>query len=272
MRELMDKVCVVTGGGSGIGRALAHRFAGAGMRVALADVEPGPLKSVVDELGGDGDRVLGVECDVRSVEEVERLRDATIDRFGSAHVVCLNAGVAPIAPLLETSPDAWRWVVDVNLMGVAYGVCAFGPLLAAQNDGHIVCTASSAGLIDAPSLGAYSATKHAVVGLAAALRRELDGTNVGVTVVCPGLVNTKIFESERNLPAGMADPSADDATTRGYREMLTRGDAPDVIAESVHRAVLDDQFFVVPSPDMDPLIEGRIELIRQGIAWRDGAA
>src|SRR3954451_388635 len=240
MRDLSDKVVVITGGGSGIGRAMAHRFAGAGMRVALGDVEPGPLKSVVDELGGDGDRVLGVDCDVRAVEDVERLRDATVDRFGTAHVVCLNAGVAPIAPLLQTSPDAWRWVVDVNLMGVAWGVHIFGPVLAAQGEGHVVCTASSAGLIDAPSLGAYSATKHAVVGLAAALRRELDGTGVGVTVVCPGLVNTKIFESERNLPAGMSEASADDATTEGYRQMLTGGDSPDVIAEQVHRAVLDD--------------------------------
>jgi NAD(P)-dependent dehydrogenase (short-subunit alcohol dehydrogenase family) len=269
MRELTDKVCVITGGGSGIGRALAHRFAGAGMRVALGDVEPGPLKAVVGELGGDGDRAVGVECDVRSVEDVERLRHAAVDRFGTAHIVCLNAGVAPIAPLLQTSPDAWRWVVDVNLMGVAWGVHVFGPLLAAQGEGHLVCTASSAGLIDAPSLGAYSATKHAVVGLAASLRRELDGTGVGVTAVCPGLVNTKIFESERNLPSGMSDPSADDATTKGYRDMLTRGDSPEVIAEQVHRAVLDDQFFVVPSPDMDPLIEARIELVRQGIAWRD---
>jgi NAD(P)-dependent dehydrogenase (short-subunit alcohol dehydrogenase family) len=269
MRDLTDKVAVITGGGSGIGRAMAHRFAAAGMWVALADVEPAPLKAVVDELGGDGDRVLGFECDVRSVDDVERLRDAAVERFGAAHVVCLNAGVAPIAPLLQTSPDAWRWVVDVNLMGVAWGVHAFGPLLAAQGEGHFVCTASSAGLIDAPSLGAYSATKHAVVGLAAALRRELEGTGVGVTVVCPGLVNTKIFESERNLPAGVSEGSTDDATTQGYREMLTRGDSPDVIAEQVHSAVLDEQFFVVPSPDMDPLIEARIDLIHQGMTWRD---
>jgi NAD(P)-dependent dehydrogenase (short-subunit alcohol dehydrogenase family) len=269
MDELKDKVCVVTGGGSGIGRALAHRFAAAGMRVALGDVEPGPLKSVVDELGGDGDRVLGVECDVRSVEDVERLRNVTLERFGTAHVVCLNAGVAPIAPLLETSPDAWRWVVDVNLMGVAYGVHSFGRLLADQRDGHIVCTASSAGLVDAPSLGAYCATKHAVVGLAASLRRELAESNVGVSVVCPGLVNTKIFESERNLPDGMADPTVDDATTKAYREMLTTGVSPDMIADFVHRAVINDQFFVIPNAEMDPLIEARIDLIRQGIAWRD---
>ena len=271
MDELKDKVCVVTGGGSGIGRALAHRFAAAGMRVALGDVEPGPLKSVVDELGGDGDRVLGVECDVRSVDDVELLRDATVERFGTAHVVCLNAGVAPIAPLLETSPDAWRWVVDVNLMGVAYGVHAFGRLLADQRDGHIVCTASSAGLIDAPSLGAYGATKHAVVGLAAALRRELADSRVGVSVVCPGLVNTRIFESERNLPAGMADPMSGDATAQAYREMIATGCSPDLIAEFVHRAVIDDQFFVIPNSELDALIEARIDAIRQGLAWRDAA-
>jgi NAD(P)-dependent dehydrogenase (short-subunit alcohol dehydrogenase family) len=269
MEHLNDKVCVVTGGGSGIGRALAHRFAAAGMRVALGDIEAAPLKSVVEELGGDGDRVLGLECDVRLVEDSERLRDATVERFGAAHVVCLNAGVAPIGPLVDTSPDAWRWVVDVNLMGVAYGVHAFGRLLAEQGDGHIVCTASSAGLIDAPSLGAYSATKHAVVGLAASLRRELADRGVGVSVVCPGLVNTKIFESERNVPAGIDVRTVDHETTRNYREMLSSGCSPDLIAEFVHRAVLDDQFFVIPNAELDELIEARIDAVRQGIAWRE---
>src|SRR5262249_50210545 len=119
MRDLADKVCVVTGGGSGVGRALAQRFAEAGMRIAIRDVEFAAIDSIVAGLGG-GDRVVGVRCDVRSVDDVQRLRDETMKRFGGVHLVCLNAGVAPVGPMLETSLDVWNWVVDVNLRGVIH--------------------------------------------------------------------------------------------------------------------------------------------------------
>lgn len=171
--DLRDKVCVVTGGASGIGRALARRFADAGMRIAIGDVEDASLDATVMELGGDGDRVLGMHCDVRSVDDMARLRDETVRRFGGVHVVCLNAGVAPIGTMLETSLDVWSWVLDVNLRGVIHGVHVFGPPLVAQGAGHLVCTASAAGVSDTPTVGAYGASKHAVVGLAAALRSEL---------------------------------------------------------------------------------------------------
>ena len=268
--DLTDKVCVVTGGGSGIGRALAHRFASAGMRIAIGDIEVGALDATVAELGGDGDRILGVPCDVRSVEYVQRLRDETLQRFGGVHLICLNAGVAPVSPILETSLDVWNWVLDVNLRGVIHGVHVFGPLLAEQGSGHIVCTASAAGLGDTPTVGPYGASKHAVVGLAAALRSELAARDVGVSVLCPGLINTRIFESERNRPDSMDDPSHDNARLKEYRELLAAAGAPPAqVAEVVYQAVLDNQFFVFPTADFDAMIESRIADIRQGLAWRD---
>ena len=268
--DLTDKVCVVTGGGSGIGRALAHRFAAAGMRVAIGDIEAAAIDATVAELGGDGERVLGVRCDVRRIESVRRLRDETLRRFGSLHLVCLNAGVAPVSPMLETSLDVWNWVLEVNLGGVINGVHTFGPPLVEQHAGHIVLTASAAGVCDTPTMGPYGASKHAVVGIAAALRTELAGSGVGVSVLCPGLINTRIFESERNRPDSMEDPSIHNARLKEYRDLLAaRGAPPEQVAEVVHRAVLDNQFFVFPTADFDGMIELRIEEMRRGFAWRD---
>lgn len=269
-QDLTDKVCVVTGGGSGIGRAIARRFAAAGMRIAIGDVERAAIDATVGELG---DRAVGVRCDVRSIDDVERLRDETLARFGGVHLVCLNAGVAPVGLMLQTSLDVWNWVVDVNLRGVIHGIHVFGPLLVAQRAGHVVCTASAAGLSDTPTVGPYGATKHAVVGLAGALRGELAPSGVGVSVVCPGAVKTRIFESERNRPAGMADPSEGNPTSKEYRQMLdTSGAPPEHVAEIVYRAVLDDQFFVFPTADLDGMIEARLAEIRSGLAWRDALA
>jgi NAD(P)-dependent dehydrogenase (short-subunit alcohol dehydrogenase family) len=271
--DLTDKVCVVTGGGSGIGRALAHRFAAAGMRVAIGDVEPGAIDATVAELSGDGHRILGVRCDVRSIEDVQRLRDETVKRFGCVHLVCLNAGVAPVGRILDTSLDVWNWVVDVNLRGVIHGVHVFAPLLAEQGAGHVVCTASAAGVSDTPTVGPYGASKHAVVGLAAALRGELAEHGVGVSVLCPGLIRTRIFESERNRPDGMEDPSRGNPISQQYREMLAaKGAPPEQVAELVYRAVLENQFFVFPTSDLDAMIEARMAEVRQGLAWRDAHA
>jgi NAD(P)-dependent dehydrogenase (short-subunit alcohol dehydrogenase family) len=270
MGDLTDKVCVVTGGGSGIGRALARRFAAAGMRIAIGDIEAAAIDATLDALGGDGERAVGVRCDVRSIEDVQRLREETLKRFGGVHLVCLNAGVAPVSPILDTPLEVWNWVLDVNLRGVIHGVHVFSPLLAGQGAGHVVCTASAAGLIDTPTVAPYGVTKHAVVGLAAALRQELAASGVGVSVLCPGLIRTRIFESERNRPAGMHDPSRDNPIQNNYREsMAATGAPPEQVAEVVHQAVLDNQFFVFPTADFDQMIESRIAEIRQGLAWRD---
>src|SRR5688572_14325212 len=182
--------------------ALARRFQQAGMKIVLGDIEQPALDAAVADLGGD---VLGVACDVSSPESNDALRDAAVERFGAVHVACLNAGVAPMGSLLDTPLETWRWTFDVNVTGVVNGMRSFGPALVEQGGGHLVFTASAAGLSATPFLGAYSATKHAVVGIAATLREELVGSGVGVSVLCPGVLRSGIFESERNRPADQPD-------------------------------------------------------------------
>jgi len=229
------------------------------MHVVLLDVEREALDEAVDEVGSD---VVGMQCDVRSADAVAAARDQVLERFGAAHVVCLNAGVGAMAPALETSLETWRWIVDVNLMGVIHGVDAFAPSLIAQGDGHLVMTSSSAGLSSSPGLAAYGATKHAVVGLAATLRDELDGAGVGVSVVCPGLVNTRIFESERNRPAEYPGGThGDPAMVEIVRSMLATGAAPESIAEAVYQGVLANRLFILPTRDMDDAVQQRINEI-----------
>jgi NAD(P)-dependent dehydrogenase (short-subunit alcohol dehydrogenase family) len=266
--DLRDKVALITGGAGGIGTALAARFLSAGMRAVVADVEEGAIAATLDELDGS-DRVTGIVNDVRSLEDTRRLRDETLEHFGAVHVVCLNAGVAPVGAMLDTPVEVWEWVLDVNVRGVINGALVFAPVLAEQEAGHLVCTASVAGLIDTPTLPPYGVSKHAVVGLAGSLRNELAAHGVGVSVLCPGLINTRIFESERNRPAGMDDPSDENPTSKAYREMIEQGAPPAQVADVVFQAILDDQFFVFPTRDMDSLIEARLAAVRQGMEWRD---
>ncbi|MEB4209543.1 SDR family NAD(P)-dependent oxidoreductase [Mycobacterium sp. 94-17] len=267
---LRDEACVITGGASGIGLAMAHRFSASGMSVVLADIESAALKSALAAWPGDPNKVHGVACDVRAPADMARLRDEALNRFGDIHIVCLNAGVAPTGPVLETPLAVWDWVFDVNVRGVVNGVNAFLPTLTERGRGHIVCTASAAGVTDTPTVTAYGASKHAVVGIASALRGEIFGSGVGISVLCPGLIETRIFESERNRPTGMDDPSVDNVTTKLYRDLLaTNGVSPNLVAGFVHRAVLEDQFFIFPTSDFDLGIEARLGGIRQGLEWRD---
>lgn len=269
MNELLGKVCVVTGGASGIGLAMAIRFREAGMRVAIGDIESEALAAAVSSLGGVDDGVLGVTCDVTSSESVDALRDAVVDRFGTAHVVCLNAGVAASGSILDTSAESWRWMIDVNVMGVVHGIHAFAPLLVGQGEGHIVCTASAAGLVTPPGLGGYAATKHAVVGLSAVLREELAPAGVGVSVVCPGVVRTRIFESERNRPRQLGGSAhTDDATAKVFLEATAGAPGPEIVADAVYEGVLADRLFVLPSPEVNGMILKRIDEVRAALPQR----
>ncbi|MEE2665514.1 MAG: SDR family NAD(P)-dependent oxidoreductase [Myxococcota bacterium] len=265
MRDLSGKVAVITGGASGIGRALADAFADEGMKLVLADVEKPALEAAVAELEAGGSEAFGVPTDVRDPEQVRALADAALDRFGTVHVVCNNAGVAPLGPVLETSFEDWRWLVDVNLLGVAYGCSVFAPILIEQGEGHIVNTASAGGLIAAPGLGAYVATKHAVVGLSETLFLELADTGVGLSVLCPGLVDTRIFQSERNRPGDDGGPASYGDFQSRACDMLSRlGTPPARIARSVVEAIHEELLFILPNEEVKPLVLERFERVVAG--------
>jgi NAD(P)-dependent dehydrogenase (short-subunit alcohol dehydrogenase family) len=250
MRELRDRVAVVTGGASGIGRALADRFAADGMRLVLADLEAAPLARAVSELEGGGAEVIGVAADVTSAAAIEAVRDQALDAFGAVHVVCNNAGVGG-GGIVDAPLALWEWVIGVNLMGVVHGVHTFLPLLLDQDEGHIVNTASLAGLGGVAGLGIYCTTKFAVVGLSESLHYDLAarGSAVGVSVLCPGFVQTSIGESARNAPASLTDwvasPGAD-ATRELANALSAAGIPPAVVADAVHDAIVEQRFFVVP--------------------------
>jgi len=208
--ELTDRTAVITGAASGIGLALTRRLLDEGMSVVMADVEADTLAARAAELADAGAAVLAVPTDVAEVAQIEALRAAALERFGAVHLLVNNAGVAAGMPNWKTPAAIYDWVVGVNLLGVAYGVSTFAPLMVEQGEGHIVNTASEAGLSATPMLGSYHATKYGVVGLTEALFMELQGTGVGVSCLCPELVNTKIFEATRNAPeaTGLPQPPA----------------------------------------------------------------
>lgn len=245
MKELKGKVAVVTGAASGIGFAMTERFVAEGMQVVMADVEEEVLAASASQLESAGANVLGVLCDVSDPAAVQDLASQTLSVYGGVQVVCNNAGVGPAGPMLETTPEEWEWIVGVNVLGVAHGVTAFGPLMVEAGEGHIVNTASEAGLVTNGVLGMYCATKHAVVGLSESLWWELHPQGVGVSCLCPNLVNTRIFHSERNRPYGVELTATQNAIITPLRETLSaRGIAPAQVASDVVDAITQDRFWV----------------------------
>ena len=245
MKDLTERVAIVTGAASGIGLAAAERFLAEGMKVVLADVEGPRLKAEVQRLAESSGEVLGVRCDVRDPVAVESLAEQTLSHFGALHVAFNNAGVVPLGPILDTTPADWRWVVDVNLLGVAYTSITFGRVMRDAGEGHIVNTASESGLTTVVSYGMYAATKHAIVGLSESLRRELEGTGVGVSCLCPGMVKTRFFESERNRDDGVEMTAEQLARVVPLRERVADyGIGPEQVAEYVVDAIQNDRFWI----------------------------
>jgi NAD(P)-dependent dehydrogenase (short-subunit alcohol dehydrogenase family) len=247
--ELAGKTAVITGGASGIGLATAKKFAAAKANLVLGDIEAGPLEKAVADLNADGANVIGVHTDVTVEEEVVALREAALKEFGGAHVVFNNAGVASGATI-GTPTKIWKWVLDVDLNAVIYGLNAFVPLFTEQNEGHVINTASLAGLGGAPFMGPYCAAKFAVVGLSESLFQELVaiGSNVGVSVLCPGFVKTRIHESGRNMPNELISYNEDPASkfiAGAASEAVNAGIDPADVGEAVTNAVLENKFWIL---------------------------
>jgi len=268
MRDFAGKTAFVTGGASGIGLALGRTFARAGMNVMLADIETQALQAAVKSLQAISPDVRGTVCDVADAESVERAAQAAFDAFGRVHVVCNNAGVAAGGGIDHISLDNWRWVIDVNLMGVLHGIKSFLPHIRAHGEGgHIVNTASMAGMQTELGFSPYGASKFAVVAMSEGLCHQLKPLGVGVSVLCPHFVRTGIGESGRNRPVRYgpsqpldpASPAA--AMVAEIARLIDAGLEPDAVAARVLDAIRDDELYIFTHPGMRADVEGRFDAI-----------
>ncbi len=273
MDHLDGKVAVVTGAASGIGFALATRFAAEGMRVVLADIERYALRDAGERLKARGAEVLVVPTDTSLLAEVEALASATLEHFGAVHLVCNNAGVGSRGlPIFDLPLRDFEWVLGVNLWGVIHGLHVFAPYLRLQDDGHIVNTASVSGLFFRPRMGPYNASKAAVVALSETLKFELDeeGSRVGVSVLCPSWVRTQISSAVRNIPERLAyelntEQMAQITDYKSRRAaQLVDAMAPDEVAAQVCDAVRANRFYVLTHEDSRGNIEARMQRLLDG--------
>jgi NAD(P)-dependent dehydrogenase (short-subunit alcohol dehydrogenase family) len=269
MQQLAGKVAVVTGGASGIGLAIAKRLAAEQVKLAILDVEPTALANAERELRDAGATVLAIEADVGSAASLDAAASRVIAELGIAHVIVNNAGVAgPTGPTWTLGETDWAWTLHVNLWGVINGIRAFvPPLLASGEEGHVVNTASIAGLTTHPWMGPYCATKHAVVAISEVLAKEFElaRAKVGVSVLCPGFVNTNISNSERNRPAQHArtGPRGPDLT-QVMNSLVAAGISPSTIAEHVVAAIREPRFYILTHPELRGALEHRQRDILDG--------
>lgn len=275
MKEFQDKVAVITGGASGIGRALAEKCIEEGMKVVLADIEEAALSRTVKELRARGaDALLAVQTDVSKAAAIEALAEQAYNSYGAVHLLFNNAGVGPGGPIWQNTVADWEWVLGVNLWGVIHGIHTFVPKMLEQSgEAYIVNTASMAGMITSPGLGAYCVSKFGVVALSEVLYKELAlaGANVKVSVLCPGFIKTAIAESARNRQAEFKDSEAEatpelvntEAGAR-LRQALEAGMQPRELANIVFEAIRNEQFYIFTHPEMNPTIQGRMEAILEG--------
>jgi NAD(P)-dependent dehydrogenase (short-subunit alcohol dehydrogenase family) len=269
MRDFTGKTAFITGGASGIGLALGRAFAAEGMKVMLADIEADSLATAVKSLETYGSNVRGVSCDVTDPLSVERAAQSTYEAFGHVHVVCNNAGVAGTGSIDDISLDTWRWVLDVNLWGVLHGIRTFLPHIRAHGEGgHIVNTASAAGLQSGIGFHPYGASKYAVVAMSEGLAKQLASHGIGVTVLCPSFTRTRISDSERNRqdrygPARTLDPQSPDGVWAAkLAGLLKAGRDPIEIAAKTLDAIRNDELYAITHPEMNWEIEERIVAIQ----------
>ena len=261
MRELAGKVAVITGGASGVGLALARRLSREPMRLVIADIEQPALDAAAQDLRDRGADVLPVRTDVGDLSSVQELADRAFARFGSVHLLVNNAGVNRAGPIQEMRHEDWQWLIQVNLWGVIHGVETFVPRMLRQDEpGHVVNTASFAGLVPVQGLGAYCVTKSAVVALSEVLYRDLRPHGIGVSVLCPMRVETNIDASARNRPAALGglDPSPAPEETRN---LVGRTLQPDDVAAKVVHAVTRGALYIHTHEEARGFIRRRFERI-----------
>jgi NAD(P)-dependent dehydrogenase (short-subunit alcohol dehydrogenase family) len=258
LQELDGKVAVITGGGSGIGASLARACSEEGMRIVVADVDGDRAEAIASELPHDTAAFKPV--DVSDAGQVQELADFAFDTFGAVHLLCNNAGVSPVGRVLDYSDEDFRWLVGVNLFGVANGLRSFVPRMIEQGEGHIVNTGSGASFVSTPRLGPYCATKHAIVGLSEALRYELEGTGIGVSVLVPAGVNTNIADSGARPSADPESTAADFGVLVGALdptslEMIE----PDVVADVTIVGVKEGWDYIVMGPGQEVGVQRRYD-------------
>jgi NAD(P)-dependent dehydrogenase (short-subunit alcohol dehydrogenase family) len=275
VKEFKDKVAVVTGAASGIGRALAGRCVQEGMKVVVADIEEPPLVETANALRSKGGKVLAVVTDVSKSGDVEDLARKTLSAFGGVHLLCNNAGVTGGTWTWKNTMDDWEWVIGVNLWGVIHGIRVFVPIMLEEGtDCHIVNTASIAGLVSYTGSSIYGATKHAVVSLSETLYLELEqiGAKVKVSVLCPGGVRTRIGEAERNRPMMLprqqeteAGPNEGELAGRFWERVMGKEALPpEQVAGSVFSAIREERFHILTHPQYNNMIQRRVDDMLQG--------
>ena len=262
MNTIQNKVVFITGGGHGIGLSLGKVFAGHGAKVVLADIDEERLNTAKALLAESGFDVETIVRDVAKAESVKSAAEFTVERFGKVHIVINNAGVSLAGKPGSIPLEDWRWIVDINLMGVVYGVEVFVPLIKSHGEGgYIINTASMAGHIAGPSMSPYHATKYAVVGYSESIRQDLQAENIGVSVLCPAWVRTDIHNAGINKPSlaqqSASDKKAFDPGVSGFAAVIESGIAPDALAQWVYECMLAERFYIFSHPSMTQHIETR---------------
>jgi NAD(P)-dependent dehydrogenase (short-subunit alcohol dehydrogenase family) len=274
MKEFRDKVAVITGAASGIGRAIAGRCAQEGMKVVLAGINESNLVKVESELKARGGTAISVRTDVSRRQDVEVLAQRTLETFGGIHLLVNNAGVGAGSTPWESTWEDWEWVIGVNLWGVIHGVKVFTPImLAQQTEGHIVNTASVAGLVSYHPAATYQVTKHAVVALTENLHQSLTkrGSLVKASVLCPGWVKTQILNSARNRPLSLRNEGMDASVERQrvletMRAAVEGGMPAEEVADQVFDAIRQERLYILTHPEYTHMVRERMEAILAGCA------
>jgi NAD(P)-dependent dehydrogenase (short-subunit alcohol dehydrogenase family) len=273
METFGGKTAFVTGGASGIGLALARAFLAEGMNVMLADIEEPALTAALASLSNHGPRVKGAVCDVSRREMLESAAADAMTAFGKVHILCNNAGVSRAGLAERVALSDWSWVVGVNLMGAVHGIDIFLPHMKAHGeDGHIINTASISGLLPSALAGPYAATKAGIIGLSEVLADELAGSNIGISVLCPSWVRTRMVDNGRNRPDRfggaftLAEDTENAARNARFLAAAETGLDPDQVAALVLRAIRENRLYVFTHPDCKAAVAARFTRILDDFA------